>query len=363
MHHSSIRDHLSKCHPEKSHNSCEPGYIFNSSAVPEPELSHIDEKIFKKIDLHEHETQNTKFSSTNDESSKINDSKNKKINSSKNLKVEPINEAEETSRDFPSSQKKVIFGQNLKPSLNETDLNHFSSNLFQQQQEIINTILRSSSSASSSFNGTLNFSNLTANLFHQLNSTISQKTNSKNNGFYLTDLMRTKMTEMNNALDLSLKTNERKRCKLNENYYCSDESPVSPVSSISSSSSTTKTSNSPSSVNKGNSKKAISDVIDRLNLNKGFLSRKRNSGMMLLNEEETEELDDVDAKSENLSDSFQQSSEYRCKYCNIVFNEYSLYSIHVGMHSNSNPWKCNVCGQICSNKIDFAVHILHLSNI
>jgi hypothetical protein len=39
MHHSSIRDHLSKCHPDKSHNSCEPGYIFNSQAVPEPESS------------------------------------------------------------------------------------------------------------------------------------------------------------------------------------------------------------------------------------------------------------------------------------------------------------------------------------
>ena len=57
-----------------------------------------------------------------------------------------------------------------------------------------------------------------------------------------------------------------------------------------------------------------------------------------------------------------KSESFRCKYCNIVFNEYSLYSIHVGMHSNSNPWKCNVCGHICSNKIDFAVHILHLSN-
>ena len=39
MHHSSIRDHLSKFHPEKSHNSCEPGYLFNSAAVPEPQLS------------------------------------------------------------------------------------------------------------------------------------------------------------------------------------------------------------------------------------------------------------------------------------------------------------------------------------
>lgn len=366
MHHSSIRDHLSKCHPEKSHNSCEPGYIFNSAAVPEPELSHIDEKIFKKIDIHENETRSAKINSTNDESSKNSESKIKKNNSSKNFKVEPlvsINEAEETNGDLPSSQKKLL-RKNLEPSPQETDLNHLSSNLFQQQQDMINTILRSSSSSCSSFNGTLNFSNIAANLFQQLNSTMSQKTNSKNNCFFLSDLMRTKMTEMNNALDLSLKTNERKRSKLNDNFYCSDESPVSPVSSISSSSSTTKTSNSPSSVNKGNSKKAISDVIDRLNLNKGFLSRKRNSGTMLLNEEETDDHDDVDAKSENLSsDFFQQNAEYRCKYCNIVFNEYPLYSIHAGMHSNSNPWKCNVCGHLCSNKIDFAVHILHLSKI
>ena len=52
MHHSSIRDHLSKCHPEKSHNSCEPGYVFNSAAVPEPELSQAYEKnSMKNFDL------------------------------------------------------------------------------------------------------------------------------------------------------------------------------------------------------------------------------------------------------------------------------------------------------------------------
>ncbi|RNA33957.1 zinc finger Aiolos isoform X1 [Brachionus plicatilis] len=366
MHHSSIRDHLSKCHPEKSHNSCEPGYIFNSAAVPEPELSHFDEKVFKKIDLHEQESQHSKLSSTTEESSKICDLKDKKFNSSKNFKIELKTsnieeEEEEADGNIFHSQEKVQLSDKSESKQHETDLNQFSSNLFQQQSEIINTILRSSSS---SLNGTLNFSNVAANLFQQLNVALVQKSNAKNYGLYLSDLMRNKMAEINSkALDLSIKNNERKRCKLNDNFYCSDESPVSPVSSISSSSSTTKTSNSPSSVNKSHSKKAISDVIERLNSNKSLFSRKRNSTTMLLNEE-TEDTDDLELKNENLSsDSSQQSSEYRCKYCNIVFNEYPLYSIHAGMHSNSNPWKCNVCGHLCSNKIDFAVHILHLSKI
>jgi hypothetical protein len=38
MHHSSIRDHLAKVHPDKTHTPLQPGYIFNSQAVPEPDV-------------------------------------------------------------------------------------------------------------------------------------------------------------------------------------------------------------------------------------------------------------------------------------------------------------------------------------
>lgn len=38
MHHSSIRDHLAKVHPDKVHTPLQPGYLFNSQAVPEPEV-------------------------------------------------------------------------------------------------------------------------------------------------------------------------------------------------------------------------------------------------------------------------------------------------------------------------------------
>ena len=38
MHHSSIRDHLAKLHPDKAHTPLQPGYLFNSQAVPEPDV-------------------------------------------------------------------------------------------------------------------------------------------------------------------------------------------------------------------------------------------------------------------------------------------------------------------------------------
>jgi len=43
MHHSSIKDHLTKNHPDKPHTSIEPGYNYNSQAVPEPdEFNSVD---------------------------------------------------------------------------------------------------------------------------------------------------------------------------------------------------------------------------------------------------------------------------------------------------------------------------------
>jgi len=38
MHHSSIRDHLAKLHPDQTHTPLQPGYLFNSQAVPEPDV-------------------------------------------------------------------------------------------------------------------------------------------------------------------------------------------------------------------------------------------------------------------------------------------------------------------------------------
>lgn len=95
--------------------------------------------------------------------------------------------------------------------------------------------------------------------------------------------------------------------------------------------------------------------------------------MIMMSDENNNESEHTDAGDEHnddheheIMDDERDSSQgnsaaaYKCKFCNIIFDEYSLYSIHAGMHANENPWQCNVCGHECANKVEFAVHILHL---
>ena len=234
-------------------------------------------------------------------------------------------------------------------------------------------------------------------------------------------------TNLNAALDLTIKSEPNNKKSITE---CSDEytsslSPVSTSSTISSSS--LKNSQSFTSIkskgshqdkrirdtsmtnNKKSGNKAISDVINRLNLNlpnssenehddENHHGEKRFSFKKLCTknmkeatqcdnndkseakqvgqheqeqEDDDEEFDDEDDEESKESQlklnethqGNQSEPSYKCKYCNIIFTEYPLYSIHAGMHSCKNHWQCSVCGHTCANKIDFNVHILHLSKI
>lgn len=257
-------------------------------------------------------------------------------------------EAQDEQEDFEQNLSDPIENvENENKNNSSLDPHQLANNLLQQQSELLNSIFQNSTNNSSN----LNLNTIAATLLQRL-STVAM-VQQCNNGLLTT--CKQENSANSNVLDLSIKTNEKKRAKSNENssFCCSDESPVSPVSSISSSSSTTKTSKSSLSnfVNKCKksctTNKAISDVINKLNLSKESQI-----------EEEEEKL--------NSSASTQQqtcSSGYKCTYCNIVFDEYPLYSIHAGMHSNLNPWKCNVCGHVCMDKMDFAVHILHLAKL
>lgn len=51
-------------------------------------------------------------------------------------------------------------------------------------------------------------------------------------------------------------------------------------------------------------------------------------------------------------------SESRCDYCGISFDDEVLFSIHLGCHSHTDPFKCNVCGKQCGNKYGFYSHIM-----
>ncbi|GFR72670.1 protein hunchback [Elysia marginata] len=54
----------------------------------------------------------------------------------------------------------------------------------------------------------------------------------------------------------------------------------------------------------------------------------------------------------------QQKSElYECTYCDLTFRDCVMYTVHMGYHSNRNPFKCNSCGIICRDKVEFFLHI------
>ncbi|KAK3096190.1 hypothetical protein FSP39_024202 [Pinctada imbricata] len=48
----------------------------------------------------------------------------------------------------------------------------------------------------------------------------------------------------------------------------------------------------------------------------------------------------------------------RCIHCGVTFDDEVLYSIHIGCHSHTDPFVCNVCGKQCGNKYGFYSHIM-----
>ncbi|KAG6450706.1 zinc finger protein ztf-16 isoform X1 [Manduca sexta] len=51
-----------------------------------------------------------------------------------------------------------------------------------------------------------------------------------------------------------------------------------------------------------------------------------------------------------------------CTFCAITFPDSTLYFLHKGCHCESNPWKCNICGEQCSNVYEFNSHLLSKSH-
>lgn len=52
----------------------------------------------------------------------------------------------------------------------------------------------------------------------------------------------------------------------------------------------------------------------------------------------------------------------QCIFCGIGFPDQTLYFLHKGCHSDSNPWKCNICGEQCCNVYEFNSHLLSKSH-
>ncbi|XP_017883791.1 protein hunchback [Ceratina calcarata] len=51
------------------------------------------------------------------------------------------------------------------------------------------------------------------------------------------------------------------------------------------------------------------------------------------------------------------SSEFFCPYCEIVFGNVVMYTVHMGYHGYNDPYTCNMCGHQCTDKVSFFLHI------
>ena len=57
-----------------------------------------------------------------------------------------------------------------------------------------------------------------------------------------------------------------------------------------------------------------------------------------------------------LSNLLSQGKIFLCQHCNIIFIEYTMYLVHISLHSSDNPWKCTVCGKECGDRYEFGCH-------
>lgn len=64
------------------------------------------------------------------------------------------------------------------------------------------------------------------------------------------------------------------------------------------------------------------------------------------------------ASESDQSEPHSLNMDSRCEYCGITFEDEVIFSIHIGCHSHTDPFKCNVCGKQCGNKYGFYSHIM-----
>ena len=51
------------------------------------------------------------------------------------------------------------------------------------------------------------------------------------------------------------------------------------------------------------------------------------------------------------------SGRFTCTHCCITYPNQTLYFLHKGFHSDSNPWRCNGCGHQATDMYDFMSHL------
>lgn len=53
---------------------------------------------------------------------------------------------------------------------------------------------------------------------------------------------------------------------------------------------------------------------------------------------------------------------YDCAYCDLLFGDVVMYTMHMGYHGYQNPYTCNMCGLQTSDKVQFFLHLFRYAH-
>ena len=51
------------------------------------------------------------------------------------------------------------------------------------------------------------------------------------------------------------------------------------------------------------------------------------------------------------------ADDFECPHCKISFGDCIMYTMHMGYHGYKDPYKCNMCGDTCKDRVEFFLHI------
>lgn len=49
---------------------------------------------------------------------------------------------------------------------------------------------------------------------------------------------------------------------------------------------------------------------------------------------------------------------YKCGHCDIYFRSCVLHTLHMGCHGYDEPFRCNICGVVCKDAVEFSCHFV-----
>jgi hypothetical protein len=130
MHHSSIREHLTKIHPDNAHNSNCPGYVYNASAVPNPDdfnSTSFDKQAFINGAKEANDKLSAQINSyLQNNSPTINNQQNNGFNIQFETPIS-ISPSSSSDNDMQPKRRRKTKGKQLGRSINSTELDDSSS--------------------------------------------------------------------------------------------------------------------------------------------------------------------------------------------------------------------------------------------